>query len=165
MFITNKESFKEYMNNIKILNPEEKTIYRVSLMYMLRSLLLILVLLIIIIYSLKSFIHPLKDNNLISIFLILFLISYICFNLYTVLGYNIKVDKKAVENKKIKILISDIIKLQYILVRVNGKKYERVLSVITKNKEEYMFRLNIRKSLHFMKQLSILTGLIVEYID
>ena len=165
MFITNKESFKEYMDSIKILNPEEKTIYRVSLMYMLRSLLLILVLLIIIIYSLKSFIHPLKDNNLISIFLILFLISYICFNLYTVLGYNIKVDKKAVENKKIKILISDIIKLQYILVRVNGKKYERVLSVITKNKEEYMFRLNIRKSLHFMKQLSILTGLIVEYID
>lgn len=165
MFITNKESFKEYMNNIKILNPEEKTIYRVSLMYMLRSLLLILVLLIIIIYSLKSFIHPLEDNNLLSILLILFLIFYICFNLYTVLGYNIKVDKKAVENKKIKILISDIIKLQYILVRVNGRKYERVLSVMTKNHEEYMFRLNIRKSLHFMKQLSILTGLIVEYID
>ena len=158
MFIGNKESFKEYMDSIKILNPEEKTIYRVSLMYMLRSLLLILVLLIIIIYSLKSFIHPLEDNNLMSILLILFL-------LYTVFGYNIKVDKKAVENKKIKILISDIVKLKYILVRVNGKKYERVLSVITKNHKEYMFRLNIRKSFHFMKQLSILSNLMVEYID
>ena len=30
MFIGNKESFKEYMDSIKILNPEEKTIYRVS---------------------------------------------------------------------------------------------------------------------------------------
>ena len=113
MFIGNKESFKEYMDSIKILNPEEKTIYRVSLMYMLRSLLLILVLLIIIIYSLKSFIHPLEDNNLMSILLILFLLAYICFNIYTVFGYNIKVDKKAVENKKIKILISDIVKLKY----------------------------------------------------
>lgn len=165
MFIGNKESFNEYMDSIKILNPEEKTIYRVSLMYMLRSLLLILVLLIIIIYSLKSFIHPLEDNNLMSILLILFLLSYICFNIYTVFGYNIKVDKKAVENKKIKILISDIVKLKYILVRVNGKKYERVLSVITKNHKEYMFRLNIRKSFHFMKQLSILSNLMVEYID
>ena len=154
MFIGNKKSFKEYMDSIKILNPEEKTIYRVSLMYMLRSLLLILVLLIIIMYSLKSFIHPLEDNNLMSILLILFLLAYICFNIYTVFGYNIKVDKKAVENKKIKILISDIVKLKYILVRVNGKKYERVLSVI-----------NIRKSFHFMKQLSILSNLMVEYID
>ena len=165
MFIGNKENFKECMDKIKILNPKENKTYRVSFMYMLRSLLLIIVLLIIIIYSSKAFIHPLKDNNLISIFLILFLISYICFNLYTVLGYNIKVNEKTVENKKIKILISDIIKLQYILVRVNSRKYERVLSVMTKNHEEYMFRLNIRKSLHFMKQLSILSGLIIEYID
>ena len=157
MFIGNKENFKECMDKIKILNPKENKTYRVSFMYMLRSLLLIIVLLIIIIYSSKAIIHPLKDHNLISILLILFLISYI--------WYNIKVNEKTVENKKIKILISDIIKLQYILVRVNGRKYERVLSVMTKNHEEYMFRLNIRKSLHFMKQLSILSGLIIEYID
>ena len=103
MFIGNKENFKECMDKIKILNPKENKTYRVSFMYMLRSLLLIIVLLIIIIYSSKAFIHPLKDNNLISIFLILFLISYICFNLYTVLGYNIKVNEKTVENKKIKL--------------------------------------------------------------
>ncbi len=165
MFITNKEIFENELNKVYIPYPSKQMLYRVSLVYILKSLILIFALLMIIVYSSTAFIHPFEANNLIAIFLSLLLVIYIFFNLYTILGYGIKVDGEYIKNNNVKISILDIVKLQYMLVRVNGKKYERVLSVVTNSHNEYMFRLNISKPFHFMKQVSVLSNCDIEYID
>ena len=85
MFIGNKENFKECMDKIKILNPKENKTYRVSFMYMLRSLLLIIVLF-------KALIENLFGN--------------ICGQVY--LSVNIQISRVSKGNTIIKIKIARI---------------------------------------------------------
>ncbi len=150
---------KMKINEIRISDPKVKITYRLSNLYFFRSLILIAVILFTIIYVGIDLFKKDLSNNYFTIFIILGLIAYIIFYLNTVLKFKIHVDESEIMDKNNKVMINQIEKLSLRVMRIYKNSNENCLIVKTKDKKEFVYRLNINDKYKFIKQISILTNL------
>lgn len=162
--ITDEEFIKK-IDSIYIKDPCFERIYRVSRNYLFRAIIfatLLISLSYLVLYDLV-----LININMQTVLTLLIEISifiYLFYYLYSIFMFKIVVNsEKIIQNKNI-IYIKDIRKLNIKLVRISKNKNERCLVIITNDKKEYIFRLNINNSLVFMKQISILSSKSIEII-
>lgn len=157
------EQFRNNILNEKVDNPSEEKIYRLSSLYFIRNIIFVIVLLVPSINVLFGLRYSNIDFSLIFTLLVEILIyTYIFYLLNTIFKYKIIVNKNEIINSKTVIRIKDIEKLSIKVSKISRRYNERVLSIITKDKKEYLFRLNISKNIRFIKQISILSNLEVE---
>lgn len=160
------ETLKTKIENEYIENPKKEFKYRLSIMYFFRSFILIVCIFMLLIYSFTTMNFSSIDSNLVlRLVLELLLIVYILFNLYTIFNYVVVIDENYINTGKKKIIISDIKRLTIKDIKFRGSKYEKALSVVSKDGSEYMFRLNISYKVRFIKQISELTNLKVEFSE
>ena len=160
------ETLKTKIENEYIENPKKEFKYRLSIMYFFRSFILIVCIFMLLIYSFTTMNFSRIDSNLVlRLVLELLLIVYILFNLYTIFNYVVVIDENYINTGKKKIIISDIKRLTIKDIKFRGSKYEKALSVVSKDGSEYMFRLNISYKIRFIKQISELTKLKVEFSE
>ncbi len=160
------ETLKTKIENEYIENPKKEFKYRLSIMYFFRSFILIVCIFMLLIYSFTTMNFSSIDSNLVlRLVLELLLIVYILFNLYTIFNYVVVIDENYINTGKKKIIISDIKRLTIKDIKFRGSKYEKALSVVSKDGSEYMFRLNISYKIRFIKQISELTKLKVEFSE
>ena len=160
------ETLKTKIENEYIENPKKEFKYRLSIMYFFRSFILIVCIFMLLIYSFTTMNFSSIDSNLVlRLVLELLLIVYILFNLYTIFNYVVVIDENYINTGKKKIIISDIKRLTIKDIKFRGSKYEKALSVVSKDGSEYMFRLNISYKIRFIKQISELTNLKVEFSE
>ena len=160
------ETLKTKIENEYIENPKKEFKYRLSIMYFFRSFILIVCIFMLLIYSFTTMNFSSIDSNLVlRLVLELLLIVYILFNLYTIFNYVVVIDENYINTGKKKIIISDIKRLTIKDIKFRGSKYEKALSVVSKDGSEYMFRLNISYKVRFIKQISDLTNLKVEFSE
>ena len=160
------ETLKTKIENEYIENPKKEFKYRLSIMYFFRSFILIVCIFMLLIYSFTTMNFSSIDSNLVlRLVLELLLIEYILFNLYTIFNYVVVIDENYINTGKKKIIISDIKRLTIKDIKFRGSKYEKALSVVSKDGSEYMFRLNISYKVRFIKQISELTNLKVEFSE
>ena len=160
------ETLKTKIENEYIENPKKEFKYRLSIMYFFRSFILIVCIFMLLIYSFTTMNFSSIDSNLVlRLVLELLLIVYILFNLYTIFNYVVVIDENYINTGKKKIIISDIKRLTIKDIKFRGSKYEKALSLVSKDGSEYMFRLNISYKVRFIKQISELTNLKVEFSE
>ncbi|CAM3503924.1 hypothetical protein PSHO110982_05415 [Pseudostreptobacillus hongkongensis] len=160
------ETLKTKIENEYIENPKKEFKYRLSIMYFFRSFILIVCIFMLLIYSFTTMNFSSIDSNLVlRLVLELLLIVYILFNLYTIFNYIVVIDENYINTGKKKIIISDIKRLTIKDIKFRGSKYEKALSLVSKDGSEYMFRLNISYKIRFIKQISELTNLKVEFSE
>lgn len=159
------EEFIKKIDSIYIKEPYFEKTYRVSRNYVFRAIIFSILLISLSYFVLYDL--TLINMNIQTIFTLFIEISifiYIFYYLYSIFVFKIVVNnEKIIQNKNI-IYINDVIKLNIKLVRISKNKNERCLVIITKDKKEYIFRLNINNSLIFIKQISILTSKNIEII-
>ncbi|WP_064580534.1 hypothetical protein [Streptobacillus moniliformis] len=154
------------MNEIKmkieeaiVYDPKVKTKYRLSNLYIFRSFILITIILFTIFYVGMDLFKDKMSDNYFTIFILLALIIYIIFHLNTVLKFKIYVDENEIRDKNNKVMINQIEKLSIRIMRISKNSNENCLIIKTKDKKEYIYRLNINNKYRFIKQISVLTNL------
>lgn len=151
------EEYQEIINNTLLENPNEKRVYRLSLKYIARTLILLLILFIFSTFNGVSSVGNKNSGIVIIITIVIYL--YIIYILYTLFKSRLIVEKDKIISGKNKLSIEEISNLEIKLYKVANKKSERCLFVKDKSNKEYIFRLNIGKSNEFIKQISLLSGL------
>ena len=128
------ETLKTKIENEYIENPKKEFKYRLSIMYFFRSFILIVCIFMLLIYSFTTMNFSSIDSNLVlRLVLELLLIVYILFNLYTIFNYVVVIDENYINTGKKKIIISDIKRLTIKDIKFRGSKYEKALSVVSKD--------------------------------
>ncbi|WP_156299872.1 hypothetical protein [Streptobacillus canis] len=147
------------INEAIIINPEDKIRYRLSNLYLFRSFILLGVIIFTIFYVGPDIFKGKLTENFLVLFLILGLVIYVVYHLMTIFKFNITVDKDMIVDSNNKIMINQIEKLSIRVMKISNKNNENCLVIKTKDKKEYVFRLNINNKYKFIKQISMLTGL------
>lgn len=164
-FETN-ETIKQEINNMIIKNPHNKSKYRLSILYLIRIFILISCIFTLLVYSIiTTDFYTFNLNLVIKIVLDVFLLIYIIFNVYTAFSTIIIIDNENITSGKIKVNIKEIKRIVLKDARIRGKRFEKVLSVVTKENKEYIFRLNISNKIRFIKQILELTNLKIEFSE
>ncbi|CAM3066310.1 hypothetical protein STFE110948_00765 [Streptobacillus felis] len=151
-------NLKDKINEVKIINPDEKVKYRLSNTYFFRSFVLAGIIMFTIFYVGKDILSSEFSKDYVYLIIVLGLFVYIIFHLYTVFKFKIIVDKNNIIDKNNKLLVKDITKLSIRVMKISNKINENCLVITTKDNKEYVYRLNINNKFKFIKQISLLSN-------
>ena len=147
----NMENYRKRLEEYKIEDEKDTYIFRVNKRYVISSSIFFIMLLFVALYSLYKGLVGIETLTLFKIILISALIIYVSVSAWILFSYKIIIKNNFILSGKTQINMSEI-KIATVKVdRVGGKRFDRCLEIITKDKRKIRYRLNIGKDLLFLK--------------